>query len=690
MSMIPSSIGRVPNLLSSRIALGNITRTNVSLLRVQEQLATGRLINRTSDDSIRSATVMELNNRSQRSVQRQRNIDHGTAALGILDKSLAEASDLAQEAKQLALGEIGFPSNGDQRRSQAVVVQSMISSLYNTANRTGVAGYTFGGTRPGTQPFVETLGGFRYVGEGDGLTTDLGLAGTVPITTGANKAVGGTASRVRGAVDLNPTLTASTRLSDLAGARGPGIAPGVVNFSFSGGPTASIDLSSADTVQDVTDAISAAIKTYETDNGVSILGPGGVSFVDEHLTIDVAASTSGLVPALTFSEQGTGTTATDLGLAAPSTLTFAPGSISGMDLAPRLTWRTPVSALAGVTGSLGSIRIKNGSGAATIDLSGAQSLEDIKNSIESANVGVRVSINADGTGIDVINELAAGERGAMCIEEVPGSNFTSSRLGIRSLTNTTRIADFNSGRGVRIVDGATNVITGLPDPAADVDFVITLGDPAGTTLSIDLHGTDMTSVQTMLDAINGQAAAQLAAAGLPAGSFQAGLSDGANGLMLAQSPGFTGPIAVTGKNNSPAAEQLGLTTGSYDPASARLVGTDRARVRVEGLFSDLIDLRNSLETNDTNGIGFADNTLAATIDQLGQTRGTVGGFAQRVEIAQTHEEDRNTIDSQVRSQLQDLDYTEAATRFTLLQTQLQAAMQTTGRLSQNSLLDFLG
>lgn len=81
MSMIPSSIGRVPNLLSSRIALGNITRTNVSLLRVQEQLATGRLINRTSDDSIRSATVMELNNRSQRSVQRQRNIDHGTAAL---------------------------------------------------------------------------------------------------------------------------------------------------------------------------------------------------------------------------------------------------------------------------------------------------------------------------------------------------------------------------------------------------------------------------------------------------------------------------------------------------------------------------------------------------------------------------------------------------------------------------------
>lgn len=690
MSMIPSSIGRVPNLLSSQIALGNITRTNLSLLRVQEQLATGRQINRTSDDSIRSATVLELNNRLQRSVQTQRNIDHGTASLGILDKSLGEAGDLAQEAKQLALGEIGFTSDADQRRSQSVVVQSMISSLYNTANRTGVAGYVFGGTKPATQPFTEMLGGFRYTGEGDGLVTDLGLAGTVPITIGANKAVGGTAARVHGSVDLNPTLTATTRLVDLSGARGPGVTRGPVKFSFNGGPSATIDLSGADTIQDVTDTITAALKDYETTNGVTILGPGGVGFQGEHLTIDVAPAASGPTPALTFSEQGTGTTAADLGLTGPSPVTFAAGSVAGMDLAPRLTWRTPVSALAGVTGALGSIRIKNGSGAATIDLSGAQSLEDIKNSIESANVGVRVSINKDGTGIDVVNELAAGDRGAMCIEEVPGSNFTSSRLGIRSLSNNTRIADFNSGRGVKIVDGATNAVTGLPDPAADVDFTIQLGDTAGTTLSIDLHGTDMVSVQSVLDAINGQAATQLAAAGLPPGSFSAGLADGANGIMLAQSSTFPGAIKVEGKNNSPAAEQLGLTTGSYDPASARMIGTDRARVRVEGLFSDLIDLRNSLETNDTLGIGFADNTLTATIDQLGQTRGTVGGFAQRVQIAQTHEEDRNTIDSQVRSQLQDLDYTEAATRFSLLQTQLQAAMQTTGRLSQNSLLDFLG
>ncbi len=690
MSMFSSSLGRVPNLLSSQIALGNITRTNVSLLRVQEQLATGRQINRTSDDSIRSATVLELNNRLQRSVQTQRNIDNGKASLGIVDKSLEEAGDLAQEAKQLALQEIGFPSSPDQRRSQAVVVQSMISSLYNTANRTGVSGYVFGGTRPGAQPFTEQLGGYRYTGEGDGLTTDLGLAGTVPITIGANKAVGGSASRVHGTVDLNPVLTGSTRLADLAGARGPGVTRGPIKFSFGGGPTATIDLSGADTVQDVTDTISAALKDYETTNSVTILGPGGVGFQGEHLTIDMAPTTVVPAPTLTFSEQGNGTTAADLGLMAGSSLSFAPGSSNGLDLAPRLTWRTPVSALAGVSGPLGSIRVKNGSGAATIDLSGAQSLEDIKNSIESANVGVRVSINKDGSGIDVINELAAGERGAMCIEEVSGSNFTSSRLGIRSMTAGTRIADFNSGRGVQIVDGATNPVTGLPDPSLDVDFTITLGDPAATKINIDLHGTDMTSVQTLVDAINTQASAQLSAAGLPAGSFQAGLSDGANGLMLSQSPGFTSAIKVEGKNNSQAAEQLGLTTGSYDPSSARLMGTDRARVRVEGLFSDLIDLRNSLETNDRNGIGFADNTLAATIDQIAQTRGTVGGFAQRVEVAQTHEEDRNTLDEQVRSQLRDLDYTTAATQFSLLQTQLQAAMQTTGRISQNSLLDFLG
>lgn len=68
----------------------------------------------------------------------------------------------------------------------------------------------------------------------------------------------------------------------------------------------------------------------------------------------------------------------------------------------------------------------------------------------------------------------------------------------------------------------------------------------------------------------------------------------------------------------------------------------------------------------------------------------MGSFAARVDSANTREEDRALIDETVRSQMRDVDYAEAASRFSLLQTQLPATLQTTAMYQSQSLLDFLG
>lgn len=687
MTFIPSNLGRVPNLLSSQLVLSNLTRTNLSMLGVQNQLATGRMMNKVSDDAVKAAAILELNNRIDRSDQLARNVEHATASLNMADKALEEIGDTGQEARSIAGEQVGIPSDGATRSGQAVVVQSLLSGLFNSANRTGVAGYIFGGATPGRQPYEELLGGYRYTGEGKGLVTDLGLAQDVPITLGAIPGLGGTSARVRGDVDLNPSLTPSTRLSDLAGARSLGVKTGTVEFSFNNGARTAVDLSGADTAQDVINAVTNAIHAYETQSGTTVLGPGGVSISGGSLAVDVAPGTN----QLQFFDVAGGTAGADLGLVTtPAPLVFGSGVTQGLDLMPRLTWRSPVSSMAGLSGGLGSILIRNGSGAATVDLSQSQTLEDIKNSIEGSNLGVRVEINASGSGIDVYSELAAGEKGALSIEEVPGSNLTATRLGIRSLSGSTLLSDFNFGRGVQVVDGAKDPVTGLPDPSRDVDFVITLGDAARTQISIDLKPQDVVSVKTLTDAVNAQAAAQLAAAGLPSTALIAGLSNGTNGITLTQDASFGSALTVTPKNNSQAAEQLGLTKGTYVPGGAALIGEDRAKVRVDGLFSDLIDLRNALEANDTFGIGVAQQRLGVTVDQVAQTRATVGGYSKRVEFAGSHQEERTIVDKEVRSQLQDLDFAEAATRYSLLQTQLTAGLQVGSRLSQQSLLDFLG
>ena len=77
------------------------------------------------------------------------------------------------------------------------------------------------------------------------------------------------------------------------------------------------------------------------------------------------------------------------------------------------------------------------------------------------------------------------------------------------------------------------------------------------------------------------------------------------------------------------------------------------------------------------------------VNQLGQTRALVGAHANRVARAITRLEDSQVLDEKLRSQLQDLDYAEAATRFTMLQTQLQAALASGAQTNRLSLLDFL-
>lgn len=685
MSAIPTNLARVSNMMASRMALGQISRTGVDMLRVQQQITLGRAILRPSDNVVKSAAIAALDDRLEYSQQRSRNLSHATAALGVLDNALNEANTIALQARSIASDQLGPTSSAAEREGQAIIVEQMLQSLFSTANRDGVAGYVFGGSRTSLPPVEAHLGGYRFVSDGPGLVTDLGLASTIPITLGAGNPVVSTSSRVRGSVDLNPQLRLTSELSDLAGARGLGVTRGTVQMAINGGTPIDVDLGDASTVRDVIDRITNAIRQYETDNAVTVLGPGGLNVSGERIYIEAAAGNT-----VQFFDIGEGTTGQDLGLITDPATVYDATTTVGADTRPRLTFDTPISAMGGVVGALGSLRISNAGQSAIIDLTAATTLEDVKNAIETANLGVRVRINSTGSGIDVINDLATSSDQALSISEVGGNNQTATRLGIRSFSAATRISDLNFGKGVEIIDQATNAVTGLPDASLSADFTITLGDGGNSAITIDLRPQDMGSVQSVLARINSEIASQLPALGLPPGSVSAFLGDNSNGIQIQQDSSFPNALVVAKLNNSPAAEQLGLTTGTYDATSGTLSGEDRAKIRVGGLFSDLLDLRASLRGNDSVGIALAGERVEATLGALAESRGLVGSFASRVDAAITREEDRVLIDETVRSQLRDVDYAEAATRFSLLQTQLQAALQTTALYQSRTLLDFLG
>lgn len=690
MSSIPSNLSRVPNLLASRLLLSSLTSTNVDLLNVQTQMASGKSVAKFSDDGIAAASISVLQDRLERGSQRLQNLSTADGVLSFLDSTLGDAADLVAQAKSIASDQINATSDATTRANQAVVIDGMIRSLFQLANRETNGVYVLGGSTPTRPPVEELRGGFRYVGYGSGLITDLGTWDDIPITIGGDNSIGETSARVKGTVDLNPDLTLATRLSDLGGARGLGVTKGEFAFSPNGlTPPIEIDISTADTVQDVAETITAAVRQYETDNSVTILGPGGVSVSGGALAFDIDPSAT-----LEFVDIGNGVTAQDLGLTGT---VFDTSTNIAADVNPRLSLLTPTSALSGVTQPLGQIRFRfttNGTSSITdVDLSSAQTLGDVRSIIQSQVPGARVEINAAGTGIDVYNEIS-GVR--MSIEEIPdgGGVNTATELGIRSLGIDTLISDFNNGRGVQVVDGKVNPQTGIADRQYNVDFRITLG--SGQAFDVDLRPSDLVNVQTVLDRINQEFADAVAnpplvttAPALNAGEFTAQLTDGANGIAFVQTLG-PGAITVAKQNNSAAAEGLGLLNGVYDGTSATFIAQDQAQVRVNNLFTTLMELRDALRADNTTGITLAGEDLETATDRLSEARALVGVYANRVTRATQRQEDLNVLDEQLRTNVQDLDYAEAAVRFNSLRTQLQAALQSGAQIQNLSLLDFLG
>jgi flagellar hook-associated protein 3 FlgL len=110
---------------------------------------------------------------------------------------------------------------------------------------------------------------------------------------------------------------------------------------------------------------------------------------------------------------------------------------------------------------------------------------------------------------------------------------------------------------------------------------------------------------------------------------------------------------------------------------------------VDSLFTTLLELSASLGGNDERGITFAGERLETDLDRISLARATVGARAQRVDQETGRLEDRMLLDKSLRSEVRDLDLFEATTRFTLLETQLQAVLQTASRSLPLTLLNFL-
>lgn len=156
---------RISTANSYQTALESLFDRQSTLSQTQQQMTTGKRVNRASDDPAAAARVERAIASQQRSVASQRAVDASSNAMALTEGALGGAGDLLQSARE-ALISAGNPSYSDaERTSLADQIAGIRQQLLTVANRTDGAGsYLFGGQGSNQPPFVDAVGGVQFQG----------------------------------------------------------------------------------------------------------------------------------------------------------------------------------------------------------------------------------------------------------------------------------------------------------------------------------------------------------------------------------------------------------------------------------------------------------------------------------------------------------------------------------------------
>ncbi len=646
MAISPVNVSRISNNLRSNTVLSSLRRNQLEVFRAQTRVATGRSYLSPSEDPVRAARALNLTQTLAGQIQFVENLRHGDDTLAAADQSLTELNSLLIEANEIASQNVSNLTSAAERAAVADIITGIRNQLQIVGNREFNGRFLFAGQQTTERPFIDALGGVAYVGDTRDLFTRTSPDLEAVLNVTGSALFNALSPPAATDVDLSPAVTADTRLDALRGATAQGIRDGVLVLNEIGGAGAiSVDLTGVDTVGDVVTRINDAA----TASGSTLTA----SITDAGLSIQPGSG------ALTISDASTGVIASDLGILAVQPTTDL---IVGLALEAKITPLTSVAALSGSLTDIdvaSGIILTNGANSATIDISDAETVQDVLNRINNSELYVWAKISDDGSSIEVLNRVSGT---SLSIGENGGT--TAFDLGIRTLSTATPLDQLNFGQGVIRAEGLD-------------DFRITASDGKAIDLNIDAIKT----LGELIDLINQTATTD----GV---SVTASLATVGNGIRLTDQSAGTGSLTVTALNLSQAALDLGLTTPTVSKTD-EIVSKDTNPIRTDGVIDALFDLERALRSDNTQDITIAADRLNPFVQDVTRAHGVIGAQSQALSAKRNQMIDAAAATEIFLSEVQDLDYASAITKMQAASTQLQAGLQTSGLLLSVSLLDFL-
>lgn len=147
---------RVTNKMLANTVMNNLHADLKRLQKLQDQLSTGHIISRPSDDPVIGTRVMTLNSVMSQRNQYERNIDDSLGWLETTDKALGSINDLLQRARELAVAGANDSLSQTDRIASAKEVEQIKYSMVQIANTSYANRYIFAGTMTTTMPFDQS------------------------------------------------------------------------------------------------------------------------------------------------------------------------------------------------------------------------------------------------------------------------------------------------------------------------------------------------------------------------------------------------------------------------------------------------------------------------------------------------------------------------------------------------------
>jgi flagellar hook-associated protein 3 FlgL len=175
---------RISTSMMYGLGISGVQQHQQELLRLQQQISSGRRMLAPSDDPVAAATALDLGQSQALNSQYFRNGDGAKSQLAIEEGALADVTLLLQDVKTLAVYAGNASLTNSDRAILATELQSRYEELLAIANRgNGNGQYLFSGYQGATQPFTEAgPGTVAYAGDDGQRMIQIGPARAIPIS----------------------------------------------------------------------------------------------------------------------------------------------------------------------------------------------------------------------------------------------------------------------------------------------------------------------------------------------------------------------------------------------------------------------------------------------------------------------------------------------------------------------------